>query len=344
MKNITILDCTLRDGGLGLEDAYKNHISDDGFTLTEIDEMINELKSSKLDIIELGSIEISNNDKRRFAIYQNVEDISKKIPRDRTDDQMYVGLFRGPDTPVKDIPEWNPSLVDGLRVIIRYSELHKSMEFCAALAQKGYRVFVQPMLTMRYTDEEIEYILTESNRMEAYAVYFVDSYGYMQAKDVETLAKKYDAMLDPGIAIGFHAHNNLNLAFSNVLSLFHLGLERKLIVDSCATGMGQGAGNLQTELIVPYLTQNCGVEYNYSAILNLCEYVEKHMVPNPWGYSVTRMLPAIYKTAYKYATTFRNQYHMSYSEMNEMFAKMPNEYRHRFTPEFAKEVIQIMQK
>lgn len=342
MKNVAILDCTLRDGGLGLEDANKNHVSDDCFTLTEMDEMICELEASKLDIIELGSIEISNDDKRRFAIYPNVETISKKIPKDRDAKQMYVGLFRGPDTPVQDIPEWNPSLVDGLRVIIRYSELRKSMEFCASLAQKGYKVFVQPMLTMRYTAEEINYILAESNRMGAYAVYFVDSYGYMQAKDVETFANKYDATLNPDIAIGFHAHNNMNLAFSNVLSFMSLGLKRRIIVDSCATGMGQGAGNLQTELIVPYLMKNAGAEYNYSAVLNLCECVEKHMMPNPWGYSVTRMLPAIYKTAYKYATTFRTLYHMNYSEMNQIFMKMPDEYRHRFTPEFAEEVIRIV--
>lgn len=344
MKNIAILDCTLRDGGLGLEDAYKNHVSDDCFTLTEMDEMIQELEASKLDIIELGSIEISNEDKRRFAIYQNVEDISKKIPKYRTDDQMYVGLFRGPDTPVQDIPKWNPSLVDGLRVIIRYSELRKSMEFCAALAQKGYKVFVQPMLTMRYADEEIEYILTESNRMGAYAVYFVDSYGYMQNKDVEMFARKYDAALNSNIALGFHAHNNINLAFSNVLSFVRLGLARNMIVDSCVTGMGQGAGNLQTELIVPYLMKNYGAEYNFSAVLNLCEHIEKHMISNPWGYSVTRMLPAIYKTAYKYAATFRTKYRMSYSEMNQMFVKMPDEYRHRFTPELAEEVIRIVQK
>lgn len=337
-KNIQVLDCTLRDGGLGLEDAKINKLSDTMFSDRDYEDAIGFLKESNIDIIELGSIEISNDNKEGFGIYQNIEKISKKIPKIRNPKQLYVALYRGPDTPVEDIPEWNPELVDGVRVIIRYSELKKSLDFCASLAKKGYKVFVQPMLTMRYSEEELDYILSESNRMKAYALYFVDSYGYMQPMDVAYFVNKYDAKLDNSIRIGFHAHNNMNLAYTNVLSFIEKDLNRGIIIDSCAIGMGQGAGNMQTELLIPYLNSYCE-KYDYSAVLNLCEIIEKYSPKNAWGYSVTRLLPALYKTAYKYSIVLRNTYHLTFAEINQVLKEMPNELRHRYSPENIKKLL-----
>lgn len=344
MDRIQILECTLRDGGLGLEDAYKNGISNISFTKKQIIDSINHLTNSNLDIIELGSIEITDDDRTRFGIYQNVEEVSKLIPKNKKSDQLYVALYRGPDTPVENIPEWNPTLVDGLRVIIRYSEMKKSMDFCTALANKGYKVFVQPMLTMRYSNEELNYIIEESNKMGAYACYFVDSYGYMMEDDIKKLYSYYDERLEKNIAIGFHAHNNMNLAFSNAVSCLKMINNRNVIIDSCAIGMGQGAGNLQTEIISNYLIQNYKKIYNYESILNLCEIIDSLQQSNLWGYSVTRLLPALYKTAYKYSIVFRENYKLSYSQINKILYSMPDSLRHRYTPERADELINMIIK
>ena len=341
-RRIQLLDCTLRDGGLGLEDAYKNQIADVGFTNQNTHEIAKNLKDADIDIVELGSIEISEEDKTRFAIYPNVEAVSEQIPVKKNAQQMFVGLFRGPDTPVEDIPEWKPSFVDGLRVIIRYSELQKSLDFCAELARKGYKVFVQPMLTMRYTPDEIEHMIDAANDMQAYALYFVDSYGYMDNEDVLRLFRAYNAGLSKDIRIGFHAHNNMNLAYSNVKAfLSELSSERQVIVDACVTGMGQGAGNLQTELIVPYLNQEYDSGYSYDSVLDVAEILDAFQMQNIWGYSVTRLLPAIHKTAYKYAIAFRKRYGLTYSEINRILSSMPIELRHRYTIENAEAVLKM---
>ena len=62
-NRIQILDCTLRDGGLGLEDSKKNKISSMQFDLDSVNDIIDKLAKSKVDIIELGSIEISEENK-----------------------------------------------------------------------------------------------------------------------------------------------------------------------------------------------------------------------------------------------------------------------------------------
>ena len=166
-KNIQILDCTLRDGGLGLEDAEKNDLSHVRFSENDSRMTAGYLADSAIDIIELGSIEITSDDRTGFCIYKNIEDISKQMPLKKKQNQMFAALYRGPDTPIEDIPEWNSSLCEAVRVIIRYSELQKSLDFCAALSSKGYKVFVQPMLTMRYTKEEIQLLIEKSNEMNA---------------------------------------------------------------------------------------------------------------------------------------------------------------------------------
>ena len=94
-KNISILDCTLRDGGLGLEDAYKNKLSDISFSHEDNDAIIRNLNRTNLDIIEIGSIEISDDDKTRFAIYQDVKAISALIPADRNPETADRGRTGG---------------------------------------------------------------------------------------------------------------------------------------------------------------------------------------------------------------------------------------------------------
>lgn len=337
---ILLLDATLRDGGQGLEDGYKNQFYDSRFGSELISDTVAKLVSSDIDIVELGAIGPSIDDRSMFSIYQNIEDLSKTLPINRSPKQMYVGLYVGPDTDIDHIPDWNPSLVEGVRVILRYSELKKSIDYCAALAKKGYKVFVQPMLTMRYTNDELDYILESSNEMGAYAVYFVDSYGYMTPDDVDRLFDYYNQQLSADIHMGFHAHNNMNMAYSNVLHFIQKNTQRTLIIDSCIQGIGQGAGNLQTELIVPYLNEKLGKVYNYDAVLELCEIFEKRFLhDNEWGYSITRLLPAINHAAYKYGPMLYKRYGMSYPEINEFLKWMPQLDKQRYTDSRTQELL-----
>lgn len=333
-KSIQLLDATLRDGGQGLEDAFKNDISNSYFPSNIIPRIINLISDSGVDIIELGAIEYSKEDKKKFAIYKSIEELSKTMPNIRNENQLYAGLYIGPDTSLNNIPEWNPSLVEGVRVILRYSELEKSLNYCAALSKKGYKVFIQPMLTMRYTDEELFRVINSANEMSAYALYFVDSYGYMQTNDIQRLFDFYNSRLNEDIRIGFHAHNNMSLAYSNVLNFLNIDADRMLIIDSCSTGMGQGAGNLQTELIIPYLNHKFCKQYKFDPILEICDILEE-LFPFDylWGYSVTRLLPAIYNTAYKYALIMRHKYNMTFKEINHVLLNMPNDLRSRYTTE-----------
>jgi 4-hydroxy 2-oxovalerate aldolase len=345
-KKLLVLDCTLRDGGLALEDAYLNGDRCRVFNKKITKNYINIIKNSKIDIIEIGSIEKSKKNKTQFSIYQNIQQVSKFIPLQKNSGQMYVALYRGPDTPYNEIPEWNNSLCEGVRVIIRYSEMEKSLDFCHMLSDKGYKVFVQPMVTMRYTDKEIKFLINRSNSFNAYALYIVDSYGYMTPFDILNLYKKFDHKLLRQIRIGFHSHNNMNLAFSNVQAFINQKTNRSLIIDSTIMGMGQGAGNIQTELLISYLnsSKNIQAKYDFNYVLDSCEIIEKYLTENLWGYSVKNLLSAINKTAYKFSSRLRKHYKMSYSQINNFLTNMPKKLKQRYSDENLLQVIKKYHK
>jgi 4-hydroxy 2-oxovalerate aldolase len=93
-----------------------------------------------------------------------------------------------------------------------------------------------------------ELLAEQAKRMESYgadAVYVVDSAGAMTIDD----ARRRVAALKEGLScqVGIHAHNNLSLAVANSLAALEEGVDQ---VDGCTTGLGAGAGNCPTEILI----------------------------------------------------------------------------------------------
>jgi 4-hydroxy 2-oxovalerate aldolase len=91
-------------------------------------------------------------------------------------------------------------------------------------------------------------LLEQAKLMESYGancVYVVDSAGAMTIDD----ARRRVALLKANLAcqVGIHAHNNLSLAVANSLAALEEGVDQ---VDGCTTGLGAGAGNCPTEVLV----------------------------------------------------------------------------------------------
>ena len=68
------------------------------------------------------------------------------------------------------------------------------------------------------------------------------------------------------INLGFHGHNNLEMAMANTLEAINNGC---VIVDGTITGMGRGAGNLRMELFLTYLESKGHFKIDYSSLGNL---------------------------------------------------------------------------
>jgi 4-hydroxy 2-oxovalerate aldolase len=155
----------------------------------------------------------------------------------------------------------------------------------------------------------------------------------MTEDDVAYYFTRFDKGLESSICIGFHAHNNMGMAFANVRSFIKMHGERQIIVDSCADGMGQGAGNMQTEVLMDYLNRFYGKRYSIDRIYDVCEVVEHFNVNRLWGYAPARFISAANGTAYKYADALRRKYGLEMREINHILKVIPEEMRYRFTEE-----------
>ena len=76
----------------------------------------------------------------------------------------------------------------------------------------------------------------------------VDGSGYMLPNEVSDRFKAMRDTLD--IPIGFHGHNNMQLALANSIAAIEAGATH---IDACLKGFGAGAGNTPTELMVAAL-------------------------------------------------------------------------------------------
>lgn len=86
---------------------------------------------------------------------------------------------------------------------------------------------------------------------EAEAVYLVDSFGALYPEQVRDMTRMYlDAVKGTGKEVGFHAHNNQQLAFANTIEAIVNGANR---LDATMAGIGRGAGNCPLELLIGFL-------------------------------------------------------------------------------------------
>ncbi len=71
--------------------------------------------------------------------------------------------------------------IDGIRLAFHKEHWKDAIEWGKIILQKGYRLYIQPMVSMRYTDEEYRELFGVCNRElpEASAFYVVDSFGQM---------------------------------------------------------------------------------------------------------------------------------------------------------------------
>ena len=93
-------------------------------------------------------------------------------------------------------------------------------------------------------------LLQQAQIMEAAGattVYVVDSAGAMTTHDVRARVAELKSGLGPSTQVGVHAHNNLSLAVANSIGALEEGVDQ---VDGCSRGLGAGAGNCPTEILV----------------------------------------------------------------------------------------------
>lgn len=328
-NKINVLDCTLRDGG------YCNNWM---FGKDNVKKVIQGLEYAKVDIIECGFLSSQVEKNVESTQFVCIEDINRILKENQVIAECVLMINYG-EFNVEDLPKYTNCGVKGIRVAFHKSNRKQAIKVCKEIKDKGYDVYVQPMLTISYSEEEFEQLIELCNQLQPKALYIVDSFGYMKNSDLKSLIKSANRVLSDTIAIGFHGHNNMQLVYSNAQTIVELELDRELIIDTSVMGMGRGAGNLNTELFVEYLNETRNKDYKLEPILTIIdEIVNDFYLENAWGYSVANYLSAKYATHPNYAQYLDDKRILTIKDMNNIFSKMDDEKRLTFNRKYADDI------
>ncbi len=278
-----ILDCTLRDGGYYTGWDFSDDLVNNYLDLA---------KHLPINIVEVG---YRGNRKKKsyfgeyyFLTKTKLQNIKKKIGN-RTKISIMIDLkdWKTPKELELNLKDCR-SCVDLIRFAVNPRNLSNIKKYLEITKKLGFIVAVNLMyvhLTLK--DKKI---ISDVIKLNKYfdVLYLVDSYGTLIPGDVGNIIKKIK-LIDKNLKIGFHSHNNLELALSNSIE----AIDHKVdFVDCTFTGMGRGAGNLKTELLLSYL----GIKLNkikiknFKNIGNVVDKFEEIRNEEKWGATLPYMI------------------------------------------------------
>lgn len=325
MNNIKILDCTLRDGG---------YVNNWNFGKSNIEEIIQYLANSNIEIIECGflsNVEYKND----ISLFNNINQIKNLLPINNNTIFVAMIVTNIVYIDYNYIEDCDKASVTGIRIAFHKYEEDRAIEYAKIFMNKGYKVFMQPMGTMEYTDKEILVLIDKINILNPYSLYIVDTLGEMDNADLCNKFYLMDNNLNKSIYIGFHSHNNLQLSFSNAISLVSIETERNIIIDSSVFGMGRGAGNLCTELIAGHLNDIGLKKYDLNYIFDIIDnQILKIKEKFNWGYSAPYYLAAKNKCHPNYAKFLIDKQKFTSINMNNLLSSIEFNKRYIYDEEY----------
>ncbi|MGN1319851.1 MAG: aldolase catalytic domain-containing protein [Acutalibacteraceae bacterium] len=302
--DIKVLDATIRDGGLC-----------NNFEFT--DEFVRELYKTNvkcgIDYMEFGykaSRNIFNeNDFGKWKFCKE-EDIRAIVGNNDTDLKIAVMADVGRCDYKTDFLPKSESVIDMVRVACYIHQIPAAVEMIEHFHNLGYETTCNIMAVSQANSDQIAKALEMLTNTPVDVIYLVDSYGSLYPENACELTQEYLAAVEnTDKKIGFHAHNNQNLAFANTIETLSYGVS---FLDVTVQGMGRGAGNCATELLIGFLKNP---KYNLYGIL---QFIENYMPQLReqgivWGYDLQYLCTGLLNRHPREAIEFTNKKSKDYS-------------------------------
>ncbi|MEL0587493.1 MAG: aldolase catalytic domain-containing protein [Candidatus Thiodiazotropha sp. (ex. Lucinoma kazani)] len=275
-KELKVLDCTIRDGGL----INNYHFTDDF-----VKAVYHAACDSGVDIIELGKkLAVSEEYPRdKFGKWNFCDDDDLKMVIDSHECEnrpLVAVMFDIGRVDVDNLKPREQSPFDMARVACYVPDIDKGLDLVKRSKDMGYETTINIMAcSAAIRTELIEALNQVEETAELDYLYLVDSYGAFyseQVTDYLSLYKKYA----PSKELGFHAHNNQQLAFANTQQAIIDGVN---LLDATINGIGRGAGNCNLELLLNFLKNpKFDVEPIYKAIQDVFVPLRQEI---EWGFN-----------------------------------------------------------
>lgn len=276
-KEIKVMDCTVRDGGL-----MNNWQFSDDFVRAVYQACV----QAGIDYMEIGyksSESAFSRDEVGPWKFCDDKDLRRIVGSNKTALKLSAMADIG-RIEMGDIPPAKDSVIDMLRVACYVHQIDKGITLAEHCIDKGYEVCLNLMAVSKVNEMDLDQALKDIAKSRIPIFYVVDSFGSMYCENIQHLVQKYRKAL-PDKTLGIHAHNNMQLAMSNTITAI---IENCHMLDATLLGMGRGAGNCPIEILIAFLKNP---KYR---LLPLLDVIQNHIHPLQkeisWGYHMPYLI------------------------------------------------------
>ncbi len=328
-RTVSILDCTLRDGGI---------VIDFNFGAERMRAIKDTLERAGVEYIECGYLDEREGSPEGRTCFDSEKAIERTLlAGGKKPGVTYLSMIDYATFDPERLGERMPNGIDGIRLAFHKEDWRSAVTWGKAILRKGYQLCIQPMVAARYAPEEYRELIGACNEelADATAFYIADSFGQLDRETLLERMRLADALVSPKMKLGLHAHNNRQMANSNALAFLANPARHDLIVDTSIAGMGKGAGNVCTELLASALNQE-GKHYDTTALYeSIHDYFSPQQKLTPWGYSLDYYLSSVYGCTPSYIKIFKTDERVTPSVLIELLEAMPEEKKARCDRAFA---------
>lgn len=329
MKNIMILDCTLRDGAQVNSARFGEHA---------IKDITSNLVAAGIDIVECGFLKKCEFEAGR-TYYPQPSYMIPYLPN-KHNDTMFAALMDFGRYDVDKLEPYKGDSVDIIRISFFEWDLGRVGSFIKTVQEKGYLVSIQPMDTFSYTDYDLEKLVELANETAPFMLSMVDTYSVADEDDIDRVYSKYQSGIENNIKIGFHSHNNRLNSFG--LAKHFIGIsadDSNIVCDASLFGMGRGAGNLNTEIIAEYLCRNKSKHYNMNNLLDMIDkYILDYKETYEWGYSMPMLYAGLTGSHVFTASYLAKKHGVTSYDLKCMLERLDEHKKKRYDYDYLDEV------
>jgi len=275
-KDLKILDCTLRDGGYYTNWDFESHI---------IKSYFNNINDLPIDYIEIGY----RNKKQNGYFGQFFYTPTYILEKIKTDTSKSLAIIiNEKDVLPKDLKNLlNPikDYIDLIRIAIDPKNFNRALILAEGIQKLGFKVGFNVMYMSEWEKDKSFFENLGNINGLADFLYMVDSFGGVYPEDVVRISSRLKEVVK--CELGFHGHNNLELALINTITAIQCGVT---IVDSTITGMGRGAGNLKTELLLSSLNAKNNLDVDFNALSKVVTSFTSVQDEHKWGTNLPYMV------------------------------------------------------
>lgn len=275
---IDIVDCTLRDGGYYTNWDFNEVLTHNYFRAME------QLPVSYIEIGYRSLVQDGYKGEYNYCPDYILADARKLMPSKK------IGIMLNEkEVKPQDLDKLLSSckgVIDVVRMAVDPANIKRAGETAALIKAMGFEMGFNVMYASKWMTEYPDFMIDVANlngKVDSFAM--VDSYGGIFPEEVEAITRHLRTVLR--CKVGFHGHNNTELAFANTLAAIKAGCE---IIDSTITGMGRGAGNMKTELLLSYLSSKEEVVIDFNSLSTTVADFEQLKEKYGWGTNLPYMV------------------------------------------------------